>query len=26
VNTGLPSLDLALLTVAVDRCESLHSP
>ena len=26
VNFGLPALDPALLTIAVDRCESLYSP
>jgi len=26
VNYGLPALDPALLTAAVDRCESLPSP
>jgi hypothetical protein len=26
VNSSLPALDLALLTTAVDRCESLYSP
>ena len=25
VNYGLPTLDPSLLTIAVDRCESLHS-
>jgi hypothetical protein len=26
VNKGLPTLDPALLTATVDRCESLYSP
>jgi hypothetical protein len=26
VNYGLPALDPALLTAAIDRCESLYSP